>query len=194
MNVYRENHSESLEGKVLIASPHLDDPYFNKAIIYICAHDSSGAIGVMINHKMGMVSYDDFLFSDEKARLQNNKFLKNKKFPLMFGGPVNTDMLIALSFNKDEDKTDSPIVHTDIVAFLKKLSNAKQLSKVILAKGVSAWDSQQLEEEIAENAWLVTQLSTEMIFSQKPKDKWGYLIKGMGILKPYELVQYSGNS
>lgn len=183
----------SLEGKILIASPHLEDPYFSRTIVYICAHDETGAVGVIVNHRLGMLSLHDLmLFQDVKTGLDK------KKFPLLFGGPVNTDMLIALSMKGTtplKRKSQDITIHMDVQKFFKDRAKKKTLSqKFFLVKGVSAWDSQQLEEEIADNYWFVLPATAEMIFSGKGKDNWPDLIKKLGILKSYELVSYSGNA
>jgi putative transcriptional regulator len=164
-NIYEEEKHESLEGKILVASPHLDDPYFGKSLIYICAHDDSGAIGIMINQRIGMISYGDFIFPGEIANMGTN--IKNKKFPLIFGGPVNTDMLIALSLKKNQKTIGSSdiMVHTDVGKFFKDMLKQKNSKgKFIVAKGVSAWDGQQLEEEIAEDSWFVVQTTSSIFF------------------------------
>ena len=141
-----DKQQESLEGKLLVASPHNEDPYFSKSIIYICAHDESGAIGLIVNQKIGIVSSKDLFL----GAMKSNDMPKNKSIPLMFGGPVNTDMLLILSKKKDDERsliTQSFIVHTDIIAFLQDQEDKKNdMEKFILTKGVSAWDSHQLEE------------------------------------------------
>lgn len=190
--IYTEERKDSLEGKILVASPHLDDPYFSKSLIYICAHDSAGAIGIIINQRIGIISHSDFLL--HKA----NEKMRSKDIPLMFGGPVNTEMLIALSLNR-EDTSDvlnhsDLIVHTDVVHFLGSVKGGKgKKNKFLLAKGISAWDNEQLEEEIAENSWFVVEPSAKLIFDNKPKNKWNNIIQNLGIGKAHGLVQYSGN-
>lgn len=40
---------ENLQGKFLIATPEMDDEYFDRTVIYICEHNQQGAMGVVIN-------------------------------------------------------------------------------------------------------------------------------------------------
>lgn len=186
----------SLEGKVLIASPHLEDPYFSRSIIYICAHDETGTVGVIVNHRLGMLTCRDLLiFQDKKKDL-----LEGKKFPLLFGGPVNTDMLIALSLKdknsiKELQEEEDITIHMDIGKFFKdKVKKKIVTKKFLLVKGVTAWDSHQLEEEIADNCWFVLPATPDIVFSPRGKDKWPDLMKKLGIRKFHELVSYSGTS
>jgi putative transcriptional regulator len=186
---------ESLEGKLLVASPHLDDPYFSKAIIYVCAHDEGGAIGIIVNQKIGMISSKDlFLGSTYQDAIP-----KNKKIPLMFGGPVNTDMLLILSKKKGNDNSlisQDFAVHTDIFTFLKDQQVKKDsIEKFILAKGVAAWDAGQLDEEVMLNDWILFEPSDTLVFSKKTGDTlWSNVIKSIGIGKNHRLVHYSGSA
>ena len=43
---------ESLEGRILVATPSLNASYFEKTVIYIYAHDEEGALGTIINKKL----------------------------------------------------------------------------------------------------------------------------------------------
>ncbi len=202
-----EKNEKSFEGKLLVASPHLDDPYFRHALIYVCTHDKSGAIGVIVNQKIGMISYADFMVSHNRDPKRDS--IKNKKFPLLFGGPVNTDMLLAISMSTRNEKAISTkrnaekinksniMIHTDVSKFFKDIAVGKSketISKFILAKGISAWDGQQLETEVAENTWFVMPASLNIIFSQGIKNKWNAVIKQLGIVDFASLVQYSGNA
>lgn len=191
-NYLGEKQYESLEGKLIVASPHLDDPCFSKSLIYICAHDEDGAVGIIVNHKIGMVSSKDLFFGMK----YDSHLPKNKRIALMFGGPVNTDMLIILSKKKEDNTCLIPrnfSVHTDIFNFLKDKKDP--LEKFILAKGVAAWDSYQLDEEVEANDWLVVEPSSDLVFSQKRGDTlWNSVIKNIGIAKPHGLVHYSGSA
>ncbi len=185
----------SLEGKVLIASPHLEDPYFSRSIIYICAHDETGTVGVIVNHRLGMLTCKDLLIFKDKQNI-----LEGKKFPLLFGGPVNTDMLIALSMQdrrsiKEARDEEDITIHMDVGKFFKDKIKKKIITKkFLLIKGVTAWDSQQLEEEIADNCWFVLPATSDIVFAPRGKDKWPDLMKQLGIMKLYGLVSYSGTS
>jgi len=50
-----------LSGKLLIAMPSMGDPRFHRAVIYVCAHDENGAMGLVINHVMPGVGFEDLI-------------------------------------------------------------------------------------------------------------------------------------
>ena len=146
----------SLEGKILMASPRLEDRFFEKALIYIFMHDKNGAFGVILNHEIGSVSNHELLKLFDK----NTNKVKIERLPIVFGGPVNTERIIALSIDKQREKQfssmQSIVLHTDIQNFVKKFIIKNDKSKFLLARGISAWSSNQLEDEISGNSWLVS--------------------------------------
>lgn len=190
-----KKNDTTLEGKFLIASPHLEDAYFERSIIYIYAHDENGAIGVIVNQQIGTLSSTDLLQNYHTTDKMQHKMMR-KQFPVLFGGPINTEMVIALSTQEKEPishNTHKVNLHIDMSKFIKEFIISKiQATKFIFVRGISAWDSTQLEQEIAANNWFVTNYSTELLFSQRIKYKWLHMIKGLGIVDFNYLVHYSG--
>lgn len=190
-----QNKFNSLEGKMLVASPRLEDHFFEKSLIYIFMHDENGALGVILNHIIGSVSNHKLL----KLLDGNTTKMKNKKLPIVFGGPVNTEKVIALSINKEQEKNFSHLqsltLHTDIQNFIKNCVMANVASKFLLARGISAWGSGQLEHEIAQNTWFISHPDIDLIFSQKIKDKWSSVIESLGLFKNSAYIApYTGNA
>ena len=186
---------ECLEGRFLIASSILDDSCFAKSIIYICAHDAEGAIGVIVNQPIGVLDVNKTLKDQKKST--KSSFAK-KQYPLMFGGPVNSDQIVVLSINEEQkehfEEDQRLTFHANVESFFNSYINSKSKDKFLVAKGITAWDSSQLEAEIEENAWIVSKASYDIIFSQKIKKKWDYIIKKMGLSNLNNLVNYSGHA
>jgi len=182
----------SLEGKILVASPKVIDKFFEKSLIYIFLHDNNGVLGIRINREIGSVSNIDLLKMLDK---ETNK-IKNRRLPVMFGGPVNTETIIALSMDKQQKKDlpsmQSVVLYTDIQKFAKDFVVKNNKSKILLAKGISAWDSDQLEDEIADNSWFVIQPKVEFIFSHDLKNKWLSAMEQLGISDMSFVAPYSG--
>ena len=180
----------SLEGKILVASPKLGDRFFEKSLIYIFMHDKNGALGVILNHEIGSVSNHELL------KLFDKNVEKVK--PIVFGGPVNSERIIALSIDKQQEKQfstlQSIVLHTDIQNFVKNFIIKNNKAKFLLARGVSAWDSSQLENEIAENSWFIIQPKLDLIFSHEMKNKWSFAIEELGIKNSAYIAPYSGNA
>src|SRR5258705_3281091 len=50
-----------LDGQMLIAMPTMGDERFSRSLIYICAHSSEGAMGIIVNQPAGNISFRDLL-------------------------------------------------------------------------------------------------------------------------------------
>ena len=130
--------------------------------------------------------------------LKNINKVKAERLPIVFGGPVNTERIIALSIDKQREKQfislQSIVLHTDIQNFVKNFIIKNNKSKFLLARGISAWDSSQLEDEIAENSWFIIQPNIYLIFSHEMKNKWSFAIEELGIKNSTYIAPYSGNA
>ncbi|WHQ46810.1 MAG: YqgE/AlgH family protein [Candidatus Midichloria sp.] len=203
---------QSLEGKILVASPHINDQNFEQSLVYVCVHDENGAVGIIINQRIGKIAEVDlnnYIKDFQNLVVKKNKFTnqqmeklhsssKKKNYPVLFGGPVYSDKIVVLSLAKEQEKSFAENQHitlyTDIVSFLKEYIAGKNHSKLLFAKGVAAWSQSQLEEEVSENHWFVVPASVDLLFSQRSKSKWGDIIKKFGIENYHNLVGYSGTA
>jgi putative transcriptional regulator len=55
------NSSLFLDGKLLIAMPGIGDPRFERSVIFLCAHSSDGAMGIVINKVAQNITFPDLL-------------------------------------------------------------------------------------------------------------------------------------
>lgn len=185
---------KSLAGKILIATPQMDDSIFYQALIFICAHDEDGCVGVMFNKPLTSIS--------KKAILESNnikkRFKLDKKYVIFSGGPVEEDKLFVMSANKAQEKHFDELgqltLYTNAEGFLKDVATGENSDKFILSKGFCGWGPGQLEEEVHGNFWIVTDAEFKAIFSGDPETKWEKAIKKIGIKNLDALVSYSGNA
>lgn len=184
---------ESLEGKLLVASKSLDGSCFERSLIFICAHDDKGAIGVIINNKIGNFYIKDYIDSTIIKPA-----LRSRKIPVMFGGPIEQDRLIILSITKEQernfDKFQRVTLYTESNTFIQDYALGKIKSKFISVKGFAAWEPNQLEQEIEENSWLIAPATLDILFSQKIKNKWQKVVDSIGVKSFSHLVNYTGNA
>src|SRR5712672_4193762 len=89
-----DNSSERgyLDGRLLIAMPVMGDPRFERSVIYLCAHSSEGAMGIIVNRRAGSINFPELLVqldiikkSDQIKLPENAETMKVLK-----GGPVET--------------------------------------------------------------------------------------------------------
>jgi len=146
-------------GHFLIAMPNLTDPYFSKSVTFICTHNQDGAMGVVINRPTDM-SYE-ILFEKINLNLQNKTLAAR---PVLYGGPVQPERGFVL--HQPIGDWDSSITVLNSVALttskdiLEAVAQGSGPEKLLLSLGYAGWTAGQLEQEVAQNAWL----------SVKPKD------------------------
>ena len=204
---------QSLEGKILVASPHINDQNFDQALIYVCMHDENGAVGVIINQRIGKIAevdlnnyikdFKNIIIQKSKSnkiteKMGDAKSKSAKHYPVLFGGPVYSDRIVILSLTKEQEKSfaeqQNLTLYTDMVTFVKEYAGGKNYKKILFAKGIAAWSPSQLEEEISESNWFVVPASLDLLFSQRAKSKWESIIKELGINNYSNLVNYSGQA
>jgi putative transcriptional regulator len=170
-----------LTGKLLIAMPQLEDPRFHKAVIFICAHDSNGAMGLVINHTLPGVDLNELLAQLEIA----DSIPQSPDIPVMSGGPVETARGFILhkgSFQHIESlKIESDIYVTGTLDALRAIARGQGPKDMLFILGYSGWHAGQLDQEMQHNSWLVVDSDPEIMFAGHPEDIWERAIKKIGI-------------
>jgi putative transcriptional regulator len=147
----------NLTGHFLIAMPALTDPYFSKSVTFICSHSEDGAMGVVINRPTDLTY--DALFEKINLELNDSKIAQK---PVLYGGPVQPDRGFVLH-EPNGVEWDSSITIAENTSLttskdiLEAVSKGSGPEKMLLTLGYAGWTPGQLEQEIAQNAWLSVQ-------------------------------------
>lgn len=194
MNFINPPKNNSLEGKLLIASPSLNGSIFEKTLIFICAHDQDGAVGAVVNKNIGAISSTELI---ELLKIKKNKKV-SKEYKINYGGPVEENKLFILSATQEQKDSFSVeprlSLYTNAEGFLADVIKGNQKDDFMLIKGFCSWDANQLDEEIKENSWMLTTPEYNAIFSKKSSASWDKTIKSLGIKKTDTIVSYSGSA
>lgn len=169
-----------LAGKLLLAAPAMSDPRFEKSVIFVCAHDAEGAMGIVINHEM-----PDIPISVLLAQLSMKPAAGFADFPVLHGGPVESARGLLLhsgDFVKSESiRVDSRFIVTGTVEALREIVGGAGPSEKLFALGYAGWGQGQLEDEIAQNAWLVVEADPDLVFRTPAGQKWERALKKLGV-------------
>jgi putative transcriptional regulator len=173
-----------LVGKLLLAMPGMTDPRFERAVIFMCAHDDKGAMGLVINHKMPDLKFDQ-LITQLGVTSDIEVALPPKSVPVMSGGPVENArgfLLHSSDFRQsDTIRIDDSFSVTGTVEALKKVASGHGPEQLLFILGYAGWGPEQLEQEILQNAWLVVDPDPGIIFHDNPDQKWTMAIGKLGI-------------
>lgn len=176
-------------GQLLIAMPHMGDPRFARSIIYICAHTSDGAMGLVINRQIDSITFSDLLkqLNIDTADIDN-------RIQVMFGGPVEVGRGFVLHTSdyveKSTLKVDNAVALTATLDVLKDIAAGSGPRRNLLALGYAGWGPGQLDAEIEANGWLNVAADEDLVFDKNLDTKWKRAMAKLGI----DLTQLSGQS
>ncbi len=177
-----------LDGQMLIAMPAMNDERFARSVIYVCAHSSEGAMGIVVNQRAGNIKFPDLLVQLEVIPASERIELPTRAgdVRVLKGGPVETGRGFVLH-SADyfiENSTlpiDEGICLTATLDILKAIARGNGPSNAILALGYAGWAPGQLEHEIQENGWLHCAADPELIFGVDIDTKYEKALRKIGI-------------
>lgn len=178
----------SLKNHILIAMPHLQDPYFGRSVVFICEHTLKGAYGLIVNKPFEAPELKS-LFRDVFDKGESLLRLIPK---IYFGGPVLVERGILLhpaSYStKGTVKISEEFAITSTKDILRDIAKGKGPEVYRLMLGQAGWTSGQLEREIENGDWLLQTTTTDFIFHTPDEFKWSTAAKSFGI----DTSQFSG--
>jgi putative transcriptional regulator len=177
-----------LDGQMLIAMPTMRDERFARSVIYMCAHSSDGAMGIVVNQAAMNLAFPDLLVQldiipeDQKITLP----AKTSAVRVLRGGPVETARGFVLHSSDFfiENSTlpiDEGICLTATLDILKAIASGEGPASAVLALGYAGWAPGQLENEIHQNGWLHCAADRELIFGSDTESKYALALKKIGI-------------
>lgn len=170
-----------LTDQLLIAMPGLNDPSFQRTVVYVCAHNEDGAMGIVINRPL------DFMLGEMLSQMEleaardeiNNKTVYQ-------GGPVQTERGFVLHRQQNAQWNSSLNISRNIGVttsrdILKAIAAGKGPEDSLIALGYAGWAAGQLEEEMSNNAWLSVPCDDKLLFSAPPRKRWHLAVQLLGI-------------
>jgi putative transcriptional regulator len=196
----RSDDESYLDGQLLIAMPSMEDPRFSRSVIYVCAHSSEGAMGIVINQRAPNISFAELL---EQLKIVPNHDRISLPSALNamnvhLGGPVETGRGFVLH-SADYFKAESTLPINDSVCLtatidiLRDIAKGSGPDKALLALGYAGWAPGQLEDEIQSNGWLNCPADPELVFDQAIDRKYNRALDSLGV-DPSHLVSDSGHA
>jgi len=176
----RDTSQVSLSGQLLVAMPQMSDPRFARTVVYLCAHSSDGAMGLVVNRLI-----DSLTFSSLLSQLGVEAEGEPADMPVHFGGPVESSRGFVLhSSDYLQDSTlviDDEIALTATVDVLKAIARGSGPRHRVLALGYAGWAPGQLDAEIQANGWLLVPADLDLVFGGENDAKWQRAIAKIGI-------------
>lgn len=169
-----------LTGQLLVAMPQMQDPRFARTVVYMCAHTSNGAMGLVLNRLVDNVTFPDLL---EQLNITGGQV--EQEIHVHFGGPVETGRGFVLhSADYVQDATlviDENVGLTATVDILKAIAQGDGPKSSLLALGYAGWGPGQLDSEIQANGWLSVGADDRLLFDTEIANKWERAMAKIGI-------------
>jgi putative transcriptional regulator len=168
---------KSLAPGFLIASPHLQDPNFEQAVVLMIEHNETGAMGLVLNRSAPLTM-------GHLGKSQELEVIEDRRDDALYhGGPVEPYRGFVLHDSKQvEESTELlPGVFLSMTgdSLAELLRDGAVRMRFFL--GCSGWGPGQLEKELKEGTWLVGEASHDLVLHEPAEEIWDEVMKRMGI-------------
>jgi len=179
------------EALLLIAMPQLQDPNFKRTVALLVDQDENGTFGLVLNRPVELSARN----LCEKLEVE---WRGDPSACAHWGGPVQPDtgwVLCAEGLGVDlDDEAVKEVVPGLFFAGSLEVLRAVAVTPppdVRLFLGYAGWGPGQLEAEMAQGAWLVAPVSSEVVFSASPESMWDHVLRSLGV-DPATLISTRG--
>jgi len=162
----------TLTGHLLLSNATLFDPNFRRTVVLVGHHDDEGAVGVVLNRSLG-VAVDEAVPPLADLVAPGDELFE--------GGPVQTDAAVVIA--EFADPSRAGLVAFGNVGFLPQEADVIERDAIVRARvfaGYSGWGPGQLEDELAEDAWLLTPATEADVFTDEPNRLWERVVARLG--------------
>jgi len=172
--------TDYLRGSLLIAMPNMGDPRFERSVICMCEHSDEGAMGLIINLPADKITFPELL-----TQLDIETPETSADVTVFTGGPVEPNRGFVL--HSADYVQDSTLVVSELVALsatvdiLRAIAHGEGPQHSLVALGYAGWGAGQLEQEIQANAWLHTEVDTDLLFETDAALKWPLAMAKLGV-------------
>jgi putative transcriptional regulator len=175
-----DSTSGYLTGQLLVAMPAMQDPRFERSVIYMCIHNADGAMGLIVNRSLESLNFRDLL-----SQLEMSGAEPTMDIAVQYGGPVETGRGFVLhSLEYEQDGTiivDNKVGLTATIEVLKDIAADQGPRRALLALGYAGWGPGQLDNEIQQNAWLNVPADDALMFDVDIESRWERAVAKIGI-------------
>lgn len=164
---------ESLAGQLLLASPALLDPNFERTVVLIGVHSADGAMGVVLNRP------SQSTIGDAAPQLEE---AVGGSDPVYVGGPVQPGSIVFLA--EFADPSPAGLIVLGRIGFPAPDADLDELARatdrVRVFAGFAGWGEGQLEAEIERGDWIAQAALPEDVFTDAPEELWSSVLTRKG--------------
>jgi len=162
-------------GRLLVSTPSIGDGVFSRSVVFLLSHDDDGSLGVIVNRPLD---------SDVHVILPAWSSAVTSPTLLFRGGPVEQEAALAVGVLADPVPVGGPPPgwrsvggRVGLVDLDSPPPDATTLAGLRVFAGYAGWSAGQLEEEVAEGAWLVLDADPRDLISRHPESLWHDVVR-----------------
>lgn len=166
----------SFRPTLLLSMPQLQDPNFARTVVLLCDYMPEGAFGLVLNRPTEMSAISMVRLDPPIAH--------GNDLPLWFGGPVEPQRGWILTAETPEEPEYRTIVDglylSTSPSLLRRVLEASPAPRARVLAGYAGWGPGQLDEELAQSAWLMGDVDLDLVFDTDPAQMWQAAIRRLG--------------
>jgi putative transcriptional regulator len=166
---------DAFKTALLLSMPQLQDPNFARTVVLLCEFNPEGAFGLVLNRPTDVAA-------SEMVRL-DPPVVGGNDMPLWIGGPVEPQrgwILLA-----DEPHAEFKLIREGLYlstsqTLLREVLEARPAPRARVLAGYAGWGPGQLDEELAQSAWLLADVDLDIVFDVAAGAMWETAIRRLG--------------
>ena len=173
-NYLKGKFYSSVKDHFLIATEKMKDNRFSKTVIVMLESDENGALGLVINKRIGTMPIALLIDPSLNTSKEREKLYK-VNIPIFWGGPVDVKEIFILHSTEYESKTTKNYGNISISQdynILFDIAENKGPEKSLVILGYSGWGDGQLEGEMERDHWILSDIDLDITFDQESNTKW----------------------
>jgi putative transcriptional regulator len=166
---------EAFRASLLVSMPQLQDPNFARTVVLLCDYGPEGAFGLVINRPTDAPA-------TSMVRLEP-PVVGGNDMPLWIGGPVEPQRgWILLG---EEPAVEFKFIRDGLYlstspALLREVLATQPAPRARVLAGYAGWGPGQLDEELAQSAWLMADVDLDIVFDVPAPAMWETVIRRLG--------------
>lgn len=160
-----------LRNHFLLAMPALSDANFARTVTFVYEHNQDGAMGIIINRPLNITLEEVLRHMGGKGCAKGVGMMS-----VCLGGPVQQERGFIL--HRPIGQWEATLAVGDEFGIttscdiLNAISEGQGPSQMLIALGYAGWGPNQLEQELADNAWLSTPANSKVVFDTPYEQRW----------------------
>jgi putative transcriptional regulator len=163
-------------GKLLVATPQIEEGVFRRSVVLVLHHDEDGAQGLVLNRPID---------ADVDAVLPGWEEHATRPAKVFQGGPVQLDSALGLVAVPGDSPEPTGVRRLFGAVALVDLDTpptlvVPEVAGLRIFAGYAGWSAGQLEDEVATGSWYVVGSESGDVFTAEPDDLWSLVLRRKG--------------